>query len=146
MIDLTYKSVVHNLNSIYRVRNDLVHNGGIISSEKENQIRYLQKYLNHFVGILIYYMKRNEAVTIPEILYSIDNTYVRFTRNVQIVNDEMKKYGRRMSDIETGIKEVDNQDEKDDKKKELEELRVEYEIYINENVEPIVFPKYLYLI
>ncbi len=146
LVKLTHESVVHNLNSIYRMRNDLVHNGGTIFSEKENQIRYLQKYLNHFLGILIYYMKRNEEISIPEILYSIDNTYIRFTQNIKEVDEEMKKYGKGVSDIKAEMEELDNQDEKNKKKEELEELNSKYERYIRNNIGSIVFPKYLYLV
>lgn len=146
LVDLTYKSVVHNLNSIYRVRNDLVHNGGNISSEKENQIRYLQKYLNHFLGILIYYMKRNREVSISEILYSIDDTYMRFKGDIERVNEEMKRYGIRKSELEKEIEELGEQDEKNIKINELKKVQLEYEEYIGNNMEAIVFPQYLYLI
>lgn len=146
LVDLTHKSVIHNLNSIYRVRNDLVHNGGIIPSEKENEIRHLQKYLNHFLGILIYYMKRNEEVSIPEILYSIDNTYVMYTENVKKINEVMSRHEKQVSEIKKEIEKLDKQDEKEKKEKELIGLCSEYQGYIENNIETIVFPKYLYLI
>lgn len=146
MIDLTYENVVHCLNSIYRVRNDLVHNGGVMSPDRENQTRYLQKYLNHFLGILIYYMKRNKEVCIPEILYSIDQTYERFTENVKKVNQAMLHHEKQISDINSEIEKLEEQDENEKKKKEIEKLCLEYEKDIANNMVDIAFPQYLYLI
>ncbi len=146
LVKLTSDSVIHNLNSIYRVRNDLVHNGGTMSSTMENQTRHLQKYLNHLLGTLIYYMKRNEEVCIPEILYSIDSTYNQFISNIVEIDKVMEDMGALLKKKEDEIKNAENDEAKRNAEEELNKLNIEYENKLmKENLKNIVFPQYLYL-
>ncbi|MFW6016882.1 MAG: hypothetical protein ACOCRK_10630 [bacterium] len=75
VIKFNYDSVKYDLNSIYRIRNKLVHSGGTISSEIEFYSHKLHKYVNCLLGTVIYHMKRSPQNNISEILYSIVQTY-----------------------------------------------------------------------
>lgn len=75
MLNYTYNSVMHDLNSIYRLRNKLVHSGGTTRVNIELYSDKLQKYVNCILGTVIYHIKRSPESTISEILYSIIQTY-----------------------------------------------------------------------
>lgn len=89
-VELELNSTIHNLNAIYRLRNNLVHNGGLLTSNMEYHTRRLQMYLNNTLGIIIFHMKRNPKTSIVEILYSVDSTYERFNKKIKVIQEKLK--------------------------------------------------------
>ncbi|OPZ90811.1 MAG: hypothetical protein BWY74_02191 [Firmicutes bacterium ADurb.Bin419] len=75
ILKYTSDSVKHDLNSIYRLRNKLVHAGGGLRTDVELYSIKLQKYVNCIIGTIIYHIKRSPESLISEILYSIIQTY-----------------------------------------------------------------------
>ncbi|QFT90209.1 hypothetical protein FIU87_16215 [Bacillus sp. THAF10] len=78
----TEKSIKFDLNRIYRIRNKLVHSGGLMPPNLNIITARLFAYVNSLLGTLIYHMKRNPELTIIEILYSIQDTYEWYTRHL----------------------------------------------------------------
>lgn len=116
-VEMKMKCIEHNINSIYRLRNNLVHSGGNVNINMENYTQRLQYYLNCILGTLIHHMKRNPDLTIPEVLYSIINSHDEYMANIKSLKDKVK--GK--------------------KEKELEDIIIDY------GVENIAFIKYLYI-
>ena len=50
------EAIVHNITTIYRLRNDLVHNGGVIDRNIENKILTLRYYIKCILGTLIHHI------------------------------------------------------------------------------------------
>jgi hypothetical protein len=67
--------IKQDLNRIYRIRNKLVHSGNNIPENIDLFTYRLYRYINILLSILIYHIKRNQKLTITEILYSIVETY-----------------------------------------------------------------------
>ncbi|WP_394903686.1 hypothetical protein [Clostridium butyricum] len=86
------KVVSNNITSIYRTRNNLVHNGGLLDIHMQYQTDTLQYYLSCILGTLIYHIKRNPELTICEILYSIIQTYKSYINDLKgLCNSNNKK-------------------------------------------------------
>lgn len=69
-------SVAHEFTRIYRHRNLLVHTNTEDVKNIEFYIQALSKYLNSLISIMIHYSLRNKNITIKDVLYSIDSTYI----------------------------------------------------------------------
>lgn len=144
-VALEFDSTIHNLNAIYRLRNNLVHNGGVLSTNMEYYTRRLQMYLNNTLGIIVYHMKRNPEVTITEILYSVDNTYTKFKEDVEKTQNILEKYKKSIDDKNEEMK--SQKLSKEEKEDILREIHIKYEKdLIENNIEDVIFPKYLYLL
>lgn len=116
-VEFKIKCIENNINSIYRLRNNLVHSGGCVNVNMENYTQRLQYYLNCILGTLIYHIKRNPDLTISEVLYSIITSYTEYMKNIK----ELKNKVKGMSD------------------KEKEDTIIKY------GIENIAFIKYLYI-
>lgn len=79
------EGIRHNINTIYRLRNNLVHNGGNISINVENNILILKYYINCILGTLIHHIKRNPELNIEEVLNSIVLTYENYIKGIDRV-------------------------------------------------------------
>lgn len=122
-VEFKMKCIQNNINSIYRLRNNIVHSGGSINLSMENYTHRLQYYLNCILGTLIYHMKRNPDLTISEVLYSIITSHSEYINNIKELNNKVKNIkGKTNDDI---IKK--------------EQIIIEY------GIENIAFIKYLYI-
>ena len=118
-------AIIHSINSIYRTRNDLVHNGGKLHDFSQHKLCNLQYYLNCLLGTMIFHIKRNSNLSITEILYSIDYSYRAYC-------DELKALE----------KEINNAKKKNNKQEFTSKRN---EIILNSDVEKIIYVKYLYV-
>lgn len=75
VIENYQKEIVHDLDCVYRLRNQLIHS----AKGKDESLEYislrLYRYVNSVVSTILYYKRRNAAVSIAEILNSLHNTY-----------------------------------------------------------------------
>lgn len=123
-IEIDERAIKHNITTIYRLRNDLVHNGGIINRNIQNKIDTLRYYINCILGTLIHHIKRNPELTIEEILNSILVTYDNYINNLK----ELKK---KTDNIHKKIKENKyKNNDKDNSNKEEIKLIVTYTKYL----------------
>lgn len=67
--------IKQDLNRIYRVRNKLVHSGSKIPENIDIFTYRLHRYVNVLISVLIYHIKKNQKLTITEILYSLMESY-----------------------------------------------------------------------
>lgn len=129
-IDTIEIAIINSINSIYRTRNDLVHNGGKLHDYTQYQLCNLQYYLNRLLGTMIFHIKRNPSLTITEILYSIDYSY--------------KAYKNELVDLKNEINNTKNKKEnKDKKQKEFTPIR--NQIILNFDIKKIIYVNYLYI-
>ena len=117
------KCIENNINSIYRLRNKLVHSGGSVNISMENYTQRLQYYLNCILGTLIYHMKRNPDLEISEVLYSIIASYAEYMNNIKELKEKVKDLGN----------------------KKVEDVINKEKIIIEYGVQNIAFIKYLYI-
>ncbi|MDZ5252080.1 hypothetical protein [Clostridium sp. LIBA-8841] len=146
------EAIRHNITTIYRLRNDLVHNGGIVDKNIENKILMLRYYINCILGTLIHHIKRNEELTIEEVLNSIIVTYNTYIQDIQYLKnltskkyENIKKQGYTLRDLsnkkdEANKLEIQKLEEEIIKQKsEIEDIIVEF------GIGNIAYPRYLYI-
>lgn len=82
-----HESVVHDLDCIYRLRNQLIHS----AKSRDDSLEYislrLYRYVNSIVATILYYKKRNEDISIIEILNSLHHTY-------EVYQEKLLQYGK----------------------------------------------------
>lgn len=122
-VEFKMKCIENNINSIYRLRNNLVHSGGSVNINMENYTQRLQYYLNCILGTLIYHMTRNPDLTISEVLYSIITSHKEYMNNIKELKGKVKNI----------------------KGKEKEDIIKREEIITEYGVGNIAFIKYLYI-
>lgn len=81
-------SVMHDLNAIYRLRNQLIHSAKGVDDSLEHISLRLYRYVNSIVSTILYYKKRNAESSIEEILNSLHNTYEVYTSRLVEVKKE----------------------------------------------------------
>lgn len=126
-IDTIEIAIINSINSIYRTRNNLVHNGGKLQDYTQYKLFNLQYYLNCLLGTMIFHIKRNPSLTITEILYSIDYTY--------------RAYKSELVNLKNQIKNEKNK--KENKGKDFELIR--NQIIFNSDIKKIIYVNYLYI-
>lgn len=139
-IEIDERAIKHNITTIYRLRNDLVHNGAIIDRNIQNKIDTFRYYINCILGTLIHHTKRNPELTIEEILNSILVTYDNYINNLK----ELKK---KTDNIHKKIKEkkYKNNDKDNYKKEEIKLIEELEKTIIEFGIENIAYAKYLYM-
>lgn len=70
-----HDSIVHDLDCVYRMRNQLIHSAKGMDDSLEHISLRLYRYVNSIVSTILYYKKRNPSASIIEILNSLHNTY-----------------------------------------------------------------------
>ena len=70
-----HDSIIHDLDCIYRLRNQLIHSAKSMDDSLEHISLRLYRYVNSIVATILYYKKRNPKDSIIEILNSLHNTY-----------------------------------------------------------------------
>lgn len=145
------EAIVHNITTIYRLRNDLVHNGGVIDRNIENKILTLRYYIKCILGTLIHHIKRNQELTVEEILNSIVLTYNNYIQDInELIKKTKKIYDKNEKD---GYKLRDLQHKQDKNDIEIEKLQKDISKSIEEiesiivdfGIGNIAYPKYLYI-
>ena len=69
------EEIIHDLDCIYRLRNQLIHSAKSNDDSLEHISLRLYRYVNSVVSTILYYKSKNAAVSIAEILNSLHNTY-----------------------------------------------------------------------
>lgn len=82
-----HDSIVHDLDCIYRLRNQLIHSAKGMDDSLEHISLRLYRYVNSIVATILYYKRKNPKVSIIEILRSIHNTYVVYMKRVQQIEN-----------------------------------------------------------
>lgn len=77
-IDLYYEGIKHDLNYIYRLRNQLIHSAKDIDDSLEYVSMRLYRYVNSMLSTILYYEEKNSTYAITDILSSIDATYQEY--------------------------------------------------------------------
>ena len=124
-MEFVEKSIRHNINSLYRLRNNIVHNGGKVDIKIEYKIMTLQHYLNCIIGTLIHHIRMNPNLLIEELLHSIVITYNSYISGIKELKEKVSAVKKNKSEKE--------------KIKKIEEL------VLNFGMENIAFIKYLYI-
>lgn len=70
-----YEGIKHDLNFIYRLRNQLIHSTKGTDDSLEHISMRLYRYVNSVLSTILYYKEKNSEYTITDILNSIDATY-----------------------------------------------------------------------
>ena len=70
-----FDSIKHDLNYIYRLRNQLIHSTRTIDDSLEYISFRLYRYVNSVLSTILYYEEKNKSYNITDILCSIDATY-----------------------------------------------------------------------
>lgn len=73
-----YEGIKHDLNYIYRLRNQLIHSTKGTDDSLENISMRLYRYVNSVLSTILYYKEKNGEFTITDILSSIDATYQEY--------------------------------------------------------------------
>lgn len=74
-IEEYYEGIRHDLNFIYRLRNQLIHSTKGTDDSLEHISMRLYRYVNSVLSTILYYKEKNSEYTITDILNSIDATY-----------------------------------------------------------------------
>ena len=69
------ESILHDLDCIYRLRNQLIHSAKSMDDSLEDISLRLYRYVNSIVATILYYKKMDARISIVEILNSLHNTY-----------------------------------------------------------------------
>lgn len=95
-----HESIVHDLDCIYRLRNQLIHSANGNDDSLENISLRLYRYVNSIVATILYYKRRNAEVSIIEILNSLHNTY-------EVYQEQLSRHSNRKKlSVEDGYKMV----------------------------------------
>lgn len=98
-IQTYYDGIKHDLNFIYRLRNQLIHSARSIDDSLEYVSMRLYRYVNSVISTILYYEEKNSSFTILDILSSIDATYQDYT--LKWKGDNKKKREKEEEEIET---------------------------------------------
>lgn len=86
-----YDGIRHDLNYIYRLRNQLIHSAKDIDDSLEYISFRLYRYVNSVLSTILYYEEKNNLYSITDILSSIDSTYQNYSSKWN--SDTKKKKG-----------------------------------------------------
>ena len=92
-----HDSIVHDLDFIYRLRNQLIHSAKSMDESLEHISLRLYRYVNSIVATILYYKKRNPTASIIEILNSLHNTY-------EVYIEQLKSMGEKNVSAEEGYR------------------------------------------
>jgi len=74
-IEKYFEGIMHDLNYVYRLRNQLIHSTNGADDSLEYISMRLYRYVNSVLSTILYYKEKNKEFTITDILSSIDATY-----------------------------------------------------------------------
>ena len=92
-----YDGIMHDLNYIYRIRNQLIHSTKGANDSLGYVSMRLYRYVNSVLSTILYYKEKNGEFTITDILSSIDATYQDYTSSW---NSEKSKKKQKNQDEE----------------------------------------------
>lgn len=78
-----HDSIVHDLDYIYRLRNQLIHSAKSMDDSLEHISLRLYRYVNSIVATILYYKKQNPSTSMVEILNSLHNTYEVYMKQLE---------------------------------------------------------------
>ena len=90
-IEEYHEEIIHDLDCVYRLRNQLIHSAKGKDESLEHISLRLYRYVNSIVANILYYKKKNAEVGIVEILNSLHNTYNAYMEKLE--SWEPKKKG-----------------------------------------------------
>ena len=90
-IESYYEGIKHDLNFIYRLRNQLIHSTKGTDDSLEHIGMRLYRYVNSVLSTILYYKEKNNEFTITDILGSIDATYRDYISHYKVKFPEKKK-------------------------------------------------------
>jgi len=100
-----HDSIIHDLDCIYRMRNQLIHSAKSMDDSLDHISLRLYKYVNSIVSTILYYKERNPTAEIIEILISLHNTYEVYMDYLKEITNR-KLSSKRKDDIQDGYKMV----------------------------------------
>lgn len=86
-----YNSIKHDLNYIYRLRNQLIHSARDIDDSLEYISFRLYRYVNSVLSTILYYEEKNNLYNIVDLLNSIDATYRDYSNRWFKDNNKKKR-------------------------------------------------------
>lgn len=92
-----FDGIKHDLNYIYRLRNQLIHSTNDIDDSLEYISFRLYRYVNSVLSTILYYQEKNNLYSITDILISVDATYQDY--NKKLSPDIKKKKKKSSSEI-----------------------------------------------
>lgn len=82
-IDDYHDEILHDLDFVYRLRNQLIHSAKGKDDCLEHISLRLHRYVNSIIATILYYKKKNADVSIEEILNSLHNTYNAYMEKLE---------------------------------------------------------------
>ncbi len=83
-IDNYHDEILHDLDFVYRLRNQLIHSAKGKDDCLEHISLRLHRYVNSIIATILYYKKKNADVSIEEILNSLHNTYNAYMEKLEL--------------------------------------------------------------
>ena len=86
-----FDGIKHDLNYIYRLRNQLIHSAKDIDDSLEYISFRLYRYVNSVLSTILYYQEKNSSYNITDILSSVDATYQDYDKKLSPDTKKKKK-------------------------------------------------------
>lgn len=86
-----FDGIKHDLNYIYRLRNQLIHSAKDIDDSLEYISFRLYRYVNSILSTILYYQEKNSSYNIIDILSSVDATYQNYKKKLSTNTSKKKK-------------------------------------------------------
>ena len=99
-----HDSIVHDLDCIYRLRNQLIHSAKGMDDSLEDISLRLYRYVNSIIATILYYKKRSPEVSIIEILNSLHNTYEMYMEHLKSIKKDVLIPSQMENAVEEGYK------------------------------------------
>ena len=97
-----HDEILHDLDFVYRLRNQLIHSAKGKDDCLEHISLRLHRYVNSIIATILYYKKKNANVSIEEILNSLHNTYNAYMEKLELWQGGKKGQNPHEMSVEDG--------------------------------------------
>lgn len=97
-----HNEILHDLDFVYRLRNQLIHSAKGKDDCLEHISLRLHRYVNSLIATILYYKKKNADIGIEEILNSLHNTYNAYMEKLELWQGGKKTDNVHKMSIEDG--------------------------------------------
>lgn len=101
-IDDYRDEILHDLDFVYRLRNQLIHSAKSKDDCLEHISLRLHRYVNSIIATILYYKKKNADISIEEILNSLHSTYNAYMEKLELWQGGKKGQNSHEMSVEDG--------------------------------------------